>query len=497
MSKHSITVFFTSTLVMGLMLTACIPVTNTNPSTYNTQTQTPAATGDTINETTTAENNTSTPTANTFQTVQTPEEPLPATSPSGNAPGGSAASSPTFSSLYKLDGAIADLTDQIYTATGTDQSAVFVTGIGKLSLSGATITTSGDTSSSELSSVEGLNAAVLANSASTIDLSKSTITTSGSGANGIFAEGSGSAVLLENVQILTDGEYAHGISVSNAASMTLTDVDITTTGAHAAAVASDQGGGTITIINGNINTTGQESPGLYSTGTLTIDNTTISSTQAEAAVIEGTNSISVTNSRLTSSAADLWGVLIYQSMSGDAEGTDGIFTMSGGSLTYTGNTGALFHITNSTGFINLKDVEISVASGILVNASTGTWGVSGANGGTVIFTADEQVLTGNILADNLSSLTLSLQNASILTGAINPENTAQSVNLMLDSTSTWNVTADSYLTCLSITGEITGTEISNITGNGYTVYYDPDTCTDLNGQVYSLAGGGYLKPEGE
>ncbi|MBP1692617.1 MAG: hypothetical protein H6Q37_500, partial [Chloroflexi bacterium] len=60
---------------------------------------------------------------------------------------------------------------------------------------------------------------------------------------------------------------------------------------------------------------------------------------------------------------------------------------------------------NSTGIIMLKGVNITNASGILLNASAGNWGNSGSNGGNVNFTADGQTLSGNITADNLSYLT--------------------------------------------------------------------------------------------
>ena len=46
------------------------------------------------------------------------------------------------------------------------------------------------------------------------------------------------------------------------------------------------------------------------------------------------------------------------------------------------------------------------------------------------------------------------------------------VSLSLDATSQWVVAADSCLSSLSDSGGISGTAITNITGNGHTVYYD-------------------------
>jgi hypothetical protein len=68
-------------------------------------------------------------------------------------------------------------------------------------------------------------------------------------------------------------------------------------------------------------------------------------------------------------------MMIYQSMSGDATGAKGTFTMTGGSLTGTDATGPLFYITNSTGTITLKSgVTVSEASGVLLSAAAGSWG---------------------------------------------------------------------------------------------------------------------------
>jgi len=168
--------------------------------------------------------------------------------------------------------------------------------------------------------------------------------------------------------------------------------------------------------------------------------------------------------------------------------------MTGGSLAYTPSNGPLFYVTNSTGVITLKGVTVSTGSGVLVKASAGDWGNSGSNGGTVIFTADSQTLAGDLVADNLSSITLNLHKDSTLTGTINAAHTAKAANLILDATTTWDVTGDSTLTCLTDPGEIYETTIANITGNGHTVYYDAGACPALKGRTYTLNAGGVMKP---
>ena len=359
---------------------------------------------------------------------------------------------PTYYGTYTLNGGTAVQTGQTYSASAADTSGVWVTNSGVLALTNCIIATTGSTSSQDSSSFYGLNAGVLA-ALGTITMTGGSVTTSGAGANGVFAYGSGSSVTLSGVTIKASADGGHGVMASGGGSLTVTDADITTAGGSAAAIATDRGGGTIVVTGGTMTTSGANSPGIYSTGDIAVTGATISSTGAESAVIEGTNSITLTNVAMVSSMANKWGVMIYQSMSGDASGTQGVFTMTGGSLANTATTGPLFFVTNSTGVITLKGVTARAGSGTLVEAGgTTQWGTSGSNGGTVNLTADGESLTGNLVTDDtISSIAATLKNTTTLTGSAN------SAALTIDSTSVWNVTAASKVTNLTTSGTISGT----------------------------------------
>jgi hypothetical protein len=419
---------------------------------------------------------------------------------SSGAPGGASSTAvyPTKAAYTQSAGTKSEQ-DQTYSSSEDDRSAILVSDGGSFTATNGDIQTTGDSSSNDSSSFYGLNAAVVATSSSFITLSGGSITTTGSGANGAFATGEGSSVSLSNVTIEAAGGGGHGVMATQGGAVTLDEVKITTAGANSAPLATDRGGGTITATGGSALASGKDSPALYSTGTITVTGGTYEATGAEAAVIEGGNTINLTDVALSSSMADKWGVMIYQSMSGDAAGTQGTFTMRGGSLTYTGANGPLFYVTNSTGVISLAGVQVKCASGVLVKAAAGNWGTSGSNGGTALLTADGQRLTGNLVADNLSSLAITLKNSSSLAGAINPDRSAKEASLALDATSIWIVSADSYLSVLTLSTGISGTSISSIVGNGHTVYYDAANAANsvLSGKTYSLAGGGTLKPMGE
>lgn len=426
--------------------------------------------------------------------------------PGGNSTGGqappagsgSSSSSYTYSGVYVLDGQTATETSQSYTASSTNESGIYASNGANLTLVSPTITTSGDTSSEDDSSFYGLNAGVLATSGSTVTITGGSISTTGTGANGAFATGAGSSVHLSGVTIKATNDGGHGVDATLGGAVTLDNVDITTSGAHGAALATDRGSGTITATGGTVTTSGTDSPGIYSTGVISVTGATITAQGSEAAVVEGGNSIAVTDTTMTAGIGTRdRAVMLYQSTSGDASEGTGSFTMTGGSLAWPSSTGPVFYVTNAKAVITLNSVDISSSSGVLLNASIDSWGTSGSNGGTVTFTADNETLSGSILADHISSITATLQNRTTLTGAINEGDTAKLLSLSIDSTSRWKVTADSYLSALSDASGISGTSISNIVGNGHNVYYDSSLSENsaLGGKTYTLANGGELTPK--
>jgi uncharacterized protein (TIGR03437 family) len=404
--------------------------------------------------------------------------------------GGSSSSSVTYYATYKLDGGAASQADQTYSATAADTSAVWVANSGVLTLTNPTIVTSGNTSSQDNSSFYGLNAGLLVTSGKAT-VTGGTIATTGTGANGAFATGSSASVVITNVTITGKSDGAHAVMATQGGTMTLTNVNMVTSGGSSSAVSTDRGGGTITVTGGSITTSGGNSACIYSTGSIILTGVECKATGAEGAVIEGANSITLTNTNL-SVTKEKWGAMIYQSMSGDASGNRGTFTMTGGSFTYAPTSGPLFYVNNTTGIITLKGVTLSAASGDLIKAAAGSWGASGSNGGKVVLTADSQTMTGDMSADSISSIAATLQNKSTLSGKLT------NVALSLDVSSVWNLTGNSVLTSLVDPEGISGTTIANIKGNGYTVTYDATLSGNsyLGGKTYSLANGGTLAPAG-
>jgi hypothetical protein len=411
-----------------------------------------------------------------------------ATAPGAPPGGAGGASTPTYAATgaYTLAGGSATRANQAFTAAGTDQSAVLVKNGASLTLVNPTITTTGNTKSMDESSFDGLNAGVLAQSAARVRISGGSITTSGSGANGVFAFGSGASVTISNARITATGQGAHGVMTSGGGTLRVINVTMSTKGASSAAIATDRGGGTVTVTGGTMTTSGFRSPGIYSTGVIRVSRARLTATGAEAAVVEGANSITVTDTTLT--GAKQHGVMLYQSMSGDASAGRGSYTMSGGSL--TARVGPAFYVTNTTALITLTHgATVNAASGVLVRADNAGTGSGNTGAGKVTFTASHETLSGNLITAGTATISASLANNTTLTGKI------AKAALRLDVTSAWSVTANSTLTTLTDPA-ISGTTITNIHGRGHTVTYDATLAANakLGHKRYTLVGGGYLLP---
>ena len=393
------------------------------------------------------------------------------------------------SGTYSQDGGNVTKSGQTIESTTANVSAIKVYNGGVFNLSNSTINKlGGDSTAVQNSDFRGLNAAVLAETKAVINISGGTITTNASGANAAFATGKSSTINLSNLKIVTKGKgSSRGLDATFGGTVTAKNVDISTVGIHSAALATDRGEGNITLDGGTVITTGQDSPPIYSTGNIKVSNAKLNGVGSEGAVIEGKNSITLTNSTLQ--AHKKCGVMLYQSFSGDAGVGTSVFTMKNGSL--SAEVGPLFYCTNTKTKVVLMGAELTAKSGIFMDAAAGRWGQQGRNGSDVGLTAVNQTISGDITCDKISSITIGL-NSSTLQAAVNSKQTARAIYLTLDKTSIWQVTGNSYITNLTDENKT----LTNIIGNGYTVYYDVSASANewLGGKSYKLAKGGSLRP---
>ena len=371
-----------------------------------------------------------------------------------------------------------------FASANSDENAVLASGNIKATLSNIKVTKTGDSDGGDSTSFYGTNSAILAKGGANLTIKNATITTDATGANGVFSYGGsattsnsssdGTTVNISDSTITTSKDNSGGIMTTGGGIMNAENLTINTAGTSSAAIRSDRGGGTVTVDKGTYKTTGKGSPTIYSTADITVKNAKLVATASEGVVIEGKNSVTLENVDLTDTNNTLNGqsttyknIFLYQSMSGDTDSGEALFTAK--NSTITTNKGDSFYVTNTSATINLENNTIvnNDSTGNFLRIQKDSWGQSGNNGGVVTLNMSKQSVSGNIVVDSISSLTMKLSNGSSFKGAINSENAGE-VDLVLDKTSTIILTGDTYVKSLTNADSSN----SNIDTNGYKLYVD-------------------------
>ena len=380
-----------------------------------------------------------------------------------------------------------EISGEAYASDTADESALIVNTDAGVALTDITVAKTGDSNGGDNCNFYGLNAALLAMGGSTVTISGATVTSDADGANGVFsyggnggrngAEGDGTTVVISDSTITTTGDGSGGIMTTGGGVTQASNLTVETSGRSSAAIRTDRGGGTVVVDGGSYTSNGLGSPAIYSTADITVSNATLTSNLSEGVCIEGLNSITLVdcdmtanNTQMNGNATFLDTIMIYQSMSGDADSGTSHFTMTGGSL--TSQNGHMFHVTNTHAVITLTGVELvnEDAEDILLSVCADGW-----NGASNIaeLNAVGQSLSGTILVGDDSTLTLNLTEGSSFEGTIGGEITnakgesvsseVGEVTVALDDTSTWTLTADTWITALE-------GDVANVNANGHTLY---------------------------
>ena len=400
----------------------------------------------------------------------------------------------TYSEDTSLDG------DSI-ASSGTDENAVLVDSGANVSIKNATITRDSEESTGgDDSSFYGVGAAVLATDG-TSSVSDTTITTDAKGGAGLFAYGDGTIYAADST-ITTQQDTSGGIHAAGGGTLYAWDLDVTTNGQSSAAIRSDRGGGTMVVDGGTYTSNGVGSPAVYCTADIAVNNATLTANGSEAVCIEGLNSLHLFNCALSGNMDDddqndcTWGVIVYQSMSGDSEVGNSTFQMTGGTLK-TGN-GGLLYTTNTECTLTLDSVDITYAPDsefflrCTGNDNQRGWGQTGSNGSDCLFTAINQEMQGDVIWDSISDLDFYITDNSVLTGAFVDDETYAGnggngyCNVYLEEGCTWTVTGDSTVTSLESEGDIVDTDgkTVSVVGTDGTVYVEGDS-------AYTITTGSY------
>lgn len=361
----------------------------------------------------------------------------------------------------------AALSDTSFTSGGDDENALRADNV-TATLNNVTITKTGSSSNTENGDFYGMNAAFLAENGANITITGGEVATDAVNGNGIFSYGSGTVVNVSGTKIRTSQRNSGGIQTTGGGVMNADDLDIETSGNSSAAIRSDRGGGTVTVNGGTYTTNGTGSPAIYSTADITVSDAALTANNSEGVVVEGKNSVKLENCTVSGKMQGTYNddsenihcIMIYQSMSGDADVGEAYFEANGGEITSL--AGDMFYVTNTSCEIKLSDVKFNMADGVFLravgNTSSRGWGKQGENGADVKMSLESQSVSGDIVVDDISTLDLTLSSSDI-TGAINSDNSGGSIALTLDGSSSITLTGDSYVT--GFNGDISQINLGN------------------------------------
>ena len=378
------------------------------------------------------------------------------------AGGSSSSKTPAGSAFTLSDGSTVTKNGEALTTSTSDYNVVQVTN-GTLTLTDCSVTKTGDYSSSysgDDTSFYGTNSAVYASgSGATVNMTGGTVTTDAKGANAVFATNGAtinvSGITIDNTKSVSRGLHCTGGGIINA-----TNVNITTRSETSSTIATDRGGGTVTVHGGTITAKGSKSSVLYSTGTISVDGITGLSEKGPMATVEGANTVIIENSTMQSDA-EARGILLHQSNSGDAEGTKPVCYITNSTLTTTNSSAPLAYVTNVTGTLTLTDVSLNVASNKLMTVEYYKRGENSTGHLVLKTTKDRWAYTGDVDADDVNNLAVTVGSNVTWNGATDADNNAKSAAVTVESGAVWNLTGNSYVSTLTNNG--------TINKNGYTL----------------------------
>lgn len=376
----------------------------------------------------------------------------------------------TFNQDAILDG-------QSYSSSESNEHAILVTKW-TVTISNATITKIWD-SEWDTSDFYWTNAATISTDW-ILELVNVTVNTDWKHANAVFAYWSWEVNIWDST-ITTKNDNSWWIMVTWWWKLSASNVNVTTEWNSSAAIRSDRWGWDIYVDWWEYTTNWSGSPAIYSTANIRVEHAKLISTKSEWIIIEWKNSVIISSSTLTDTNTVLhWhsstykNIFLYQSMSWDADEWTASFEADWCKIIT--NKWDTIYVTNTKAEIKLENNEIINNDWDFLKIEWAARGKQGSNWWDVDLNLVNQEVQWDIIVDNISSLTMALTEWSSFQWAINSENQSQSISINLDSTSTWTLTSDSYISEISSDIEW----YSNINLNGHTLYIWETAITSVN-----------------
>lgn len=322
------------------------------------------------------------------------------------------------------------------------------------------------------------------------------------GAANVYAYGTDTVVNVTNAWLYSSGPVSHGLYASGNATIYGSNIAHFSGGRRSSAFSGDSPKGTVHVKDSVAHTAGVGSATFYALGEIFADNVVSVSEQGPVVFMDGAQNVTIAHSDCT--AGLLGGLVIFSSqvrLSGASVDVSDTRIATTGS----GDVPALW-FGNTIADVRLSSVTVDIAPGgaplVVANYSQITqdfdYYASYADNPALapaevyLLVSESPGLEGDLVAYNGSRISWNLTQYSSWAGAAYSGFGTSSVDVALDATSTWTLTADSYVQNLT---DADGT-LANIEGGGCNLYYNASALLNgwLGGEKVALSGGGFAMP---
>ncbi|KKY31247.1 hypothetical protein UCDDA912_g08800 [Diaporthe ampelina] len=386
---------------------------------------------------------------------------------------------------------------ETYSADANDTSVILVSGGADLDLSYVDVIKYGYASDLTSASFWGFNAAINVANASTASLDHVNVTVHNGAAN-VYAYGTDTVVNVTNSWLYSSGPVSHGLYASGNATIYGSNIAHFSGGYRSSAFSGDSPRGTIYVSDSVAHTAGIGSATFYALGGIFADNVLSVSERGPVVFMDGAQNVSIAHSDCT--AGLLGGLVIFSSQ---ARLSGASIDVSDSRVATTGPGVPGLWFGNTIADVRLSSVRVETGGAALVVANYSQitqdfdYYASYADNpalapAEVRIDVSESALAGDLVAYNGSSISWNLTAHSSWEGAAYSGYGESRVDVALDASSNWTLTADSYVQNLTDADA----SLANIASGGFNVYYNASALLNgwLANATIALSGGGSVTP---
>ncbi|KAH8898853.1 hypothetical protein GQ53DRAFT_817084 [Thozetella sp. PMI_491] len=381
-------------------------------------------------------------------------------------------------------------------ASGNDTSVILVNAT-TFNGSHITVVKSGYSSNLLTASFYGFNAAINVANGSRASMDHVNVTVHNGAAN-LYAYGEGTVINVKDAWLYSSGPVSHGLYASGEGTIIGRNIKHFSGGFRSSSFAGDSPAGDIYVYDSVAHTQGIGSATYYALGTVHAENVISVAEKGPVVFADGPQNVTLVH---CDGHAGLLGGAVYFSSMQRQSGAN--LHLIDSKITVTGSKAPGLWFGNTIANVTIQSSEIVTDSGVLVVANYSQItqdfdhyaGYSENNQlqpAQVTVQVTESTLRGDIVAYNGSSISWNIARYSSWSGAAYSGYGGAGLQVIIDGTSTWNLTRESKVQSLIVQDR----SLKNIHSNGHTLHYDSDASANawLKGKTVDLVGGGVAQP---